>query len=232
MRTWRVQDVMTTDVVTVGVDTGYKEIVDVLTDRHISAAPVVDDEGRVVGVVSEADLLHKIEYLGDDDERRVFISRRRRQARAKAHGPVARDLMSTPAVTVRPDTPLVEAARRMDDERVKRLPVVDDRGRLVGIVSRSDLLRVYLRPDREIAREVVDEVLGRTLWVEPSRVQVSVRGGVVTLEGRTDRRSTAELAVALTRGVPGVVEVVDRLGYDHDDRELAAAGPFGPFGVP
>jgi CBS domain-containing protein len=231
MRTWRVEEVMTSEVVTVRTDTPYREIVDVLAERRVSAAPVVDGDGRVVGVVSEADLLHKVEYMGED--RRVFVGRRRR-ARAKAHGTTAGDLMSSPAVTVPPTTSLAEAAKRMDDERVKRLPVVDERGRLLGVVSRADLLRMFLRPDSALERDVVDEVLGRTLWVEPGSVQVTVRGGVVTLDGRTDRRSTAELAVSLTRGVPGVVEVVDRLGFEFDDRQLAGARPFGagPFGAP
>jgi CBS domain-containing protein len=232
MRTWRVKDVMTTDVVTVTEETPYREIVDILTGRRVSAAPVVDGDRRVVGVVSEADLLHKIEYLGE--EPRVFAGRRRRQALAKAHGGVARDLMSAPAVTVQPGTSLTGAAKVMDDERVKRLPVVDERDRLLGIVSRADLLRVFARPDPEIAGDVVDEVLGRTLWVDPGRVQVTVRDGVVTLDGQADRRSTADLAVKLTQGVPGVVEVVDRLGFDFDDRELVEARRFGPgpFGMP
>jgi CBS domain-containing protein len=142
--------------------------------------------------------------------------------------------MSAPAVTVQPGTSLTGAAKVMDDERVKRLPVVDERDRLLGIVSRADLLRVFARPDPEIAGDVVDEVLGRTLWVDPGRVQVTVRDGVVTLDGQADRRSTADLAVKLTQGVPGVVEVVDRLGFDFDDRELVEARRFGPgpFGMP
>jgi CBS-domain-containing membrane protein len=162
----------------------------------------------------------------------VFAGRRRREAQEKAHGLLARDVMSAPAVTVLPRTTLTGAAKLMDDERVKRLPVTDDLGRLCGIVSRGDLLRVYLRPDVEIQRDVVDEVLGHTLWVEPGMVDVIVRDGVVTLTGRTDRLSTAQLAVKLTGNVPGVVEVIDRLGYDFDDRKLADARYYGPYGMP
>jgi CBS domain-containing protein len=231
MRTWHVDDVMTTDVVTVKEDTPYREIVDTLTGRRVSAVPVVDELRQVVGVVSEADLLHKIEYLGDERERRVFAGRRRRASQVKAHGLLARDLMSGPAITVLPSATLIAAARLMDQERVKRLPVTDDLGRLRGIVSRADLLRVYLRPDPEIQQDVVSDVLGRTLWVEPGTVDVIVQAGVVTLTGRTDRLSTAQLAVKLTAAVPGVVEVVDQLGYDFDDRRLADVGLHGPFGT-
>ncbi|HEY8474459.1 MAG TPA: CBS domain-containing protein [Natronosporangium sp.] len=233
MRTWRVQDVMTADVVTVNEDTPYREIVDVLQEHRISAAPVVDQDRRVVGVVSEADLLCKIEYLGQPQERRIFASRRRRKAEAKAHGERAKNLMSAPAITVVPGTSLTAAAKLMDEARVKRLPVVDPLGKLVGIVARSDLLRVYLRPDREIERDVIDHVLTRTLWVEPGRVTVEVNDGVVVLTGRTDRYSTARLAVELSRAVPGVVEVVDRLGFDFDDRRLSESGRYvSPLGVP
>jgi CBS domain-containing protein len=234
MRSWTVDDVMTTDVVAVREDTCYREIVDMLAERAISAVPVVDVDWRVVGVVSEADLLHKIEFTGDGMERRIFASRRRRQAEAKADGLLARELMSAPPITVMPGTSLTVAAKLMDHERVKRLPVVDALGRLAGIVTRSDLLRVYLRADHEIADDVGHEVLERMLLTEPGRVTVRVRGGVVTMTGRVDRFSTARLAVKLARSVPGVVGVIDRLGFDFDDRKLAEASQFrpGPFGMP
>lgn len=219
MRSWEVGDVMTADVVTVKEDTPYRKIVDVLAERRVSAAPVVDVDDRVVGVVSGADLLHKVEFVGVEYERRVFASRRRREALTKAHGAVARDLMSAPAITVVPGTAITAAAKIMDDAQIKRLPVTDELGRLVGIVARSDLLRVYLRPDAEIKQDVVHEVLERALWVEPGAVDVAAHAGVVTLTGCTDRRSTAELVVKLTRTVPGVIEVVDQLGFDYDDLE-------------
>lgn len=234
MRTWQVDDVMTTAVVTVRPDMPYRDVVDTLAGHRVSAAPVVDDNGHVVGVVSEADLLHRIEFVGEEHERRVFASRRRRDAHQKAHGAVARDLMSRPAVTVSSGTPLVAAAKLMERERVKRLPVTDEHGRLRGIVSRSDLLRVHQRPDAQIEQEVIDEVLRRTLWVEPGSVLVDVDRGVVTLTGRTDRHSTKQLAIKLTQAVPGVVSVVDGLGFEFDDRELTGARRYGPnpFGMP
>jgi CBS-domain-containing membrane protein len=234
MRTWQVDDVMTTDVVTVRPDTPYREIVDTLANHRVSAAPVVDEDQRVLGVVSEADLLHRIELVGEEHERRVYASRRRRDARAKAHGGTARELMSAPAITVSSGSSITAAAKIMDAERVKRVPVTGPDGGLRGIVSRSDLLRVYLRPDSEIEDDVVEEVLRRTLWVEPGMVRVRVEQGVVTLSGRTDRHSTKQLALQLTRAVSGVVSVVDELGFEFDDREIAKARHYGPnpFGAP
>ncbi|KXK58678.1 hypothetical protein AWW66_28425 [Micromonospora rosaria] len=221
MRTWQVGDVMTVDVVTVREETPYRAVVDTLLRHGISAVPVVDESRRVLGVVSEADLLHKIEHSGQADQRRVFVGRRRRDAREKAGALLARDLMSTPAVTTDAQASLPAAARRLDRERVKRLPVLDDLGRLVGIVTRSDLLRVHLRSDAEIREDVVQEVLRRVLAVQDGLVTVRVRDGAVTLAGRLDRRSDADLAGRLAARVSGVVRVTNEIGYDVDDRAPA-----------
>ncbi|WP_422751940.1 CBS domain-containing protein [Micromonospora sp. WMMD708] len=233
MRTWQVQDVMTVDVLTVDEDTGYRAVVDLLTARHVTAVPVVDGTRRVLGVVSQADLLHKVERLGQPHERRIFPGRRTRTAWAKATATLAGDLMTTPAVTVSPGATLAQAARIMDRRGVKRLPVVDDLDRLVGIVTRGDLLRVHLRPDADIRRDVVTDVLHRVLGVPDGTVEVTVHGGVVALTGQLDRWSTVHLALRLSAQVSGVVEVVDALGYAVDDAPLAAlrAGGVTPAGV-
>ncbi len=220
MKTWRVSDVMTRGVLSVGADTPYRQIVDTLAAHRISAVPVVDSFDRVLGVVSESDLLHKIEFsVGDGGEWRFFEGRRRRSARTKAAGEVASELMSAPPVTAMPDTPIAAAARRMHEARVTRLPVVSDLGRLVGIVTRGDLLRVYLRSDSEIRRDVVKEVLHKVLAVEPGTVRVEVNGGVVTIEGQVERHSAAALAIRVCHAIPGVVDVVDELRYETDDTE-------------
>ncbi|MGC4896682.1 CBS domain-containing protein [Micromonospora sp. DT31] len=233
MRTWQVQDVMTTTVASVREDTAYREVVDLLADRRVTAAPVVDGARRVLGVVSEADLMYKVELQGQPSERRILLDRRRREARAKARATSAVDLMTAPAVTISPDATLVEAARVMDARGVKRLPVVDDLGRLIGIVTRGDLLKVHLRPDAGIRRDVVEEVLWHCLGIPDGVVDVTVHRGVVTLTGMVERRSTVQLAVRLTRQVSGVVEVVDALGYAVDDAPLAALrfGGGTPAGV-
>lgn len=223
MKTWQVNDVMTTAVVTVSESAPYRAVVDLLVAHRFSAVPVVDDFQRVLGVVSEADLLRKIEYAGAE-EPRLFDGRRRRGERIKASARTVADLMSTPPVTVPAGTSLAAAARLMDSEAVKRLPVVDDLGRLIGIVSRGDLLKVHLRPDDEIRTDVESGVLRTSLVDDANDVQATVQDGVVTLTGRVDRISTKDITDRLIRQIPGVVTVVDELEYDYDDRNILGTG--------
>jgi len=230
MKLWRVDDVMTTDVVSVREDTPYHDVVNVLIGRRVSAVPVVDRFHHVVGVVSEADLLHKVEADGQAKPR-IFESPRRRNERAKAGGRTAGDVMTSPALCVSPSVAVAAAARRMHQEQVKRLPVEDDLGRLVGIVTRSDLLKVHLRSDAAIRRDVAEEVFRQILAVEPGKVSVQTACGVVTLSGRTHFRSTADKALRLTRQVPGVVDVAGELSYDVDDRLAVGSETGAPFGV-
>ncbi|WP_034216584.1 CBS domain-containing protein [Actinoplanes subtropicus] len=221
MKNWTVDDVMTTKVVSVDQGASYRSVVDTLIEHRVSAVPVVDSFLRVSGVVSEADLLRKIEYAGDETPR-MFESRRRRGERGKALARTAANLMSAPAVTVLNGTSLVAAARRMDAEGVKRLPVVDDLGRLVGIVTRGDLLKVHLRPDEDI---VADITAG--LGEDAGSVTVSVEDGTVTLTGKVELWSTANEAARLARRVAGVAGVTDEVTFEVDDRY-----PYGPaFGV-
>jgi len=141
----------------------------------------------------------------------------RRTARAKAAGDTAAELMTAPAVTVGPEVSVAEAAKLLDRHGIKRLPVVDDAGRLVGIASRADLLKVFLRSDEDIHREVLEDVLRHTMWVDPDAFTVEVRDGVVTLMGPLEFRSLIPIAVRLVHGVDGVVDVVDRLWFEVDD---------------
>ncbi|GGN84386.1 hypothetical protein GCM10010112_63750 [Actinoplanes lobatus] len=219
---------MTQKVVSVGEDTSYRQVVDVLVGHRFSAVPVVDEAYRVVGVVSEADLLRKIEYAGAEKPR-MFESRRRRGERDKAHGSTAAELMSAPAVLATANMTVTAAARLMNTEAVKRLPVVDDLGRLTGIVSRGDLLKVHLRLDDEILADIEKAVLKPFLAEDSRAVTTQVVNGVVTLTGKVERRSSAEIAIRLARQVAGVVEVYSRLDYDFDDREFR--GPRQPFGA-
>jgi CBS-domain-containing membrane protein len=221
MKPIRVRDVMSTDIAVVGPDTPYREIVEVLAARRVSGVPVVDESDHVLGVVSEADLLYKVERAGQHGPPRIFERHGQRAARTKAAGDVAKELMTAPAVTVRAEDSVPYAAKVMEAKRVKRLPVVHEHGRLVGIVSRADLLMVHLRPDEDILREIAEEVLERALWIDPGLASVDVDEGVVTLAGRLDRRSTAVIAVRLAEAVPGVVDVVDELEYAQDDTDQA-----------
>jgi CBS domain-containing protein len=204
-----VGDVMTRDVRVARRGTPLKEIARQLSTHRISAMPVLDEQDRLLGVVSEADLVRRERH----DPRRRW--RRRRPARTT--GAAAKDLMTTPAITITAETDVARAARLMDARGVKRLVVVDPESRLIGIVSRADLVRVFLREDDEIRREIVDDVLVRMLWQDPELVTVDVEDGVVTLSGRLAQRSDIPVAVRLTRAVGGVVDVVNRLGYTVDD---------------
>lgn len=220
-----VDDVMTKDVVTVHPGTSYKRVVELLAEHRISGLPVVDAMGVVVGVVSEADLLHKEEFSPSDDESHpLFRTRQRKAALGKARGDTAAELMSAPAITVSPYLKVGEAARILSRRGVKRLPVVDDRGRLVGVVTRADLLTVFLRDDGEIRDEIENDVIKRSLWEDPSRVRVEVTDGVVTLSGQVELDTLVPITANLVAAVPGVVDVVNELSYAEraSDREPAA----------
>lgn len=212
----KVRDVMTTQVRNVYLGSPVKLIADELDAGRISAMPVLDDEANVVGVVSEADLLHKITYQ-DDTEEWPRLFRRHRVDRAKAEGLAARDLMTAPAVTISPNASVVEAALLMEQRHIKRLPVVNDLGSLVGIVSRGDLVRLFLRSDEEIRSEVQEEVLDRALLLSSGSASVWVANGIPTLRGRLKRRSDTQLAAELARRVDGVVDVVNELAWEEDD---------------
>jgi CBS-domain-containing membrane protein len=194
----RVQDVMTIEVVVAQPTTPVKQVADLLAGHGLSALPVIDGQGRVLGVVSETDL------FGDSQR--------------PAGGPVATtagEVMTSPAVTVSPHATLTEAARRMQADGLKRLPVVAGSGRLIGIVSRADLLRPLVRPDEHISRDV-EELLERKLLVAAG-VEVEVRDGIVTLTGQLERRSLISILVGLADGIEGVVRVEDWLTFAYDD---------------
>ena len=216
----RVRDVMTPEVVTVGEQASFKEIAATMAEHRVSALPVLDAEGRVAGIVSEADLLLKEEFPEGPAGRRLFQSRRQRMERAKAAGATAAELMTAPTVTIGPDATVTEAARLLHRHGIKRLPVVDPAGPLLGIVSRADLLKVFLRADADIAAEVRQQVLTRAMWINPDTVAVEVRGGVVTLTGQLERRSLIPITVNLVRGLDGVLDVVDRLSFELDDSRI------------
>jgi CBS domain-containing protein len=216
-----VQDLMTTQVVTVGPDTPFKEIVARLAEHRVSAVPVVDGSRRVLGVVSEADLLLKEEHP-DPDEVPLFWTKRRRAEHDKAAASVARDLMTVAVVSIAPGATVAEAARRMHTAKVKRLPVVEAGGRLVGIVSRGDLLKVYNRSDQDIRREIMDDVIVGQFMMDPHRFSIHVDDGVVVLQGRAERHSMLPYLVRAVHGVEGVVRVENGLSYDVDDLDVVA----------
>ena len=211
----KVKDVMTTDVATTDPDTQLKEAARELVRRRISGMPVVDSDLQVLGVVSEADILAKegseprggggfIQWLVDPGD--PWIT-------ARFDAVTVGEAMSTPAQTITPDRPIAEAATIMLDEGVNRLPVVDTDGKLVGLVSRGDLVRAFARPDDEIRREIEEDVVRKTLWLDPATLDVTVTNGIVTLAGDVASAADAELLPTLTREVPGVVQVSSSLTH-------------------
>jgi CBS domain-containing protein len=221
-----VKDVMTTHVVAVRRNASFKDMAVSLREHRVSAFPVLDDEDRVVGVVSEADLLAKEAV----DLGRGHVSALRHHGvfhnkeQAKAAGVTAADLMSAPPVTIGPHEPVTQAARLMYGRKVKRLPVTDEEGRLIGIVSRSDVLSVYSRPDADIRREITERVLLDTLLVDPARFTVTVLDGQVTIEGTPETAMVGRDIIEETRHVEGVVSVRDRLTYPSGENWPTIAG--------
>ncbi|MFJ2238041.1 CBS domain-containing protein [Streptomyces sp. NPDC087859] len=221
----KVGSVMTTEVVRATYGTTFKEVARLLGDHRISGLPVVDEDERVIGVISETDLLLRQAQTPDPYEpkkrfRLATLTRAGRRRAAKARARTAGQLMSQPPITVPADATIVEAARTMARHHIERLPVLDEEQRLVGIVTRRDLLQVFLRPDAEIRAEVIDEVLVRALWLPPRGIDVAVTEGVVTLSGQMERKSETEIAVSMTRQMDGVVAVVDKLTHRLDDSDL------------
>ncbi|MFD5325948.1 CBS domain-containing protein [Streptomyces sp. NPDC127092] len=198
MKHMKIGGLMTGDVVSAVPGTSFREIARLLAEHEISGVPVVDEDDHVVGVVSESDLLAHRELT-------------------------ARALMTTPAVTVHAEETVADAARLMVRLGVERLPVVDVEERLVGIVTRRDLLCVYLRPDAEIRRRIREDVLTDAMDLPGDAVDAHVMDGVVTLAGRVRRRSQALMLVGLAERVDGVVAVVDRLTWHEDDTRLTSA---------
>jgi CBS domain-containing protein len=206
-----VKQVMTTQVVAVKLGASFKEMAAALRENRVSAFPVIDDDGKVIGVVSEADMLAK-EVLNADHTGTITAMLHGRQ-QDKADGLTARDLMTHPAVTVTPDDSVEQAARLMYTLQVKRLPVIDRGGFLVGIISRTDVLAVYDRPDDEIRQEIIDNVIVDGFLQDPDQFTVGVRAGVVTLEGSPQSVALGHDLVRKMRHVQGVVAVRDRLSY-------------------
>ncbi|AZQ39430.1 CBS domain-containing protein [Streptomyces cyaneochromogenes] len=217
-----VGELMTRDVVRARRDMPFKEIVRLLTENDITAVPVVDDRDHTVGVVSEADLLRKSAGQADPSGR-APVPRLEAWERAKAEGARAEELMSAPAVCARPEWNVVEAARLMETRHVKRLPVVDEADRLLGIVSRGDLLRIFLRRDDAIRDEIAEDVLRRTMGLDPSEVTAEVHEGQVSLRGSVEFRSLIPVIERLCRSVDGVVSVAEHITYRTDDSRRSPA---------
>ena len=214
-----VKDIMTTRVISVGKDATFRDMAAALREYRISAFPVVDADRKVIGVVSEADMLNKAALA---DEEGVISGILHRRDQAKARGVTAGDLMTTAVVAVRPEDTVEHAARLMYDRGVKRLPVTDESGRLVGIISRADVLSVFDRTDAAISHEITSDVIRGEFLKDPSAIHVTVMDGIVTLTGRPETSEIGRDIVRQVRHVPGVVAVRDRLDYPPSADPLAS----------
>jgi CBS domain-containing protein len=231
-----VRDVMASPVITVRRDTPLKDVARLLINHGVSGVPVVDERGAVLGVVSEGDFLVKEQGIGEIHHRRLarlFGESAEAQAQlGKVEARTAGEAMTAPAITVAPGSAIRDAAALMTRESVNRLPVVED-DRLVGIVTRADLLRAYLRTDEELERVVRDDVVLRMLWLDPATFDISVKNGEATITGHVERRSTAEIIEHSIRMVPGIVAVHADLPWSMDDRNIRPAerDAVFPYGV-
>ena len=208
----RVADVMTSNPVAVRANASFKEIAARLREHHVNAFPVIDNDDKVIGVVSEADLLPKEALEAGYESHRGISGLRHHAEREKAEGLTAADLMSTPPVTIGPLDLVSHAAHLMYDQRITCLPVVD-RERLVGVISRADVLSVFGRTDADIRWHIVEKILLQEFLTDPARFTVTVQDGVVTLTGRPENADMGHDIVATVRHTEGVVAVRDELTY-------------------
>lgn len=212
-----VKDLMSRDVVSVTPLTSLKHVAQLLTAHRISGMPVLGDAGEVVGVVSEADIL--VAEQGESPSRRwlgpLLGAADTRGARTVA------DAMTAPAITIGEHSDVTEAARRMTEDHVNRLPVLDWSGALVGIVTRADLVRAFARADAVLEEEIRKDIVARVFWMDETAVDVRVERGEVELEGHVEQRFDAELLARLVRRVPGVVAVRSSLTWQYDERDAS-----------
>ena len=218
-----VSDVMTRHVHVASPLTPFKRLVRLIEENRVSAIPIVDQQGVPIGIVSQTDLLLKQTHQRRDLSRDVLQVEKRRHERAKAEGTFASDVMTSPVVTVRSDTDLGAAARLMQEKNLRRLVVVDEGDRIAGIVSRADLLKVFLRTDEELLEEIRGELIPAVVMSAMDTVKVAVCWNVATLSGSVDRKSDAEILTRLTRELDGVVAVIDELTYTWDDTAAVLA---------
>jgi CBS domain-containing protein len=220
-----VEDVMTRDVITVTPRATLKAVAETLSARRISGVPVVEGP-RVVGVVSEADILAK--EARESQPTTFGRLLRRRRVSAKRTARTAGEAMTSPPLTVSQRCDVSQAARLMVERGINRLPVVSEDDVLVGIVTRADLVRAFVRSDDEIARELRQDVAVKTLWLDPDAIEISVRGGEVTLDGKVDQKVDADLLALLAARVPGVVSVRSDLVWRVDSPRVPESDPHVP----
>jgi CBS domain-containing protein len=220
----RLNELMTKDIITVGPDASLKEAARRMIEAGISGLPVTDDNGALLGVITEADFVAN--EAGRRAPKRAGLLRHwLKDEEMPAHERKVRDVMTAEVKTLPPDADHAEAARTMQKEGIKRIPVVGEGGRLVGIVSRGDILRAFTRSDAAIISEITDHVLREVLWIDPKLIHIACDDGNVVLSGRLETRSDAQLLTELTRRLDGVTSVNDQLSWSYDNTKLEMPTP-------
>lgn len=219
----RISELMTTDVITVGPDTSLKEAARRMLEAGVSGLPVTDADENLVGIITEAD------FVASEADRRVqkragLLRFFTGQHDLPDHELKVGDVMTTELIVISPDEDHADAARLMERERVKRLPVVDS-GKLVGLVSRTDMLRAFTRPDQEIIDEIKEHVMREVLWIDPRRVTVESVDGNIVLRGKLETRTDANLLIELTKRLDGVASVADQLDWEVDNTKVEMTSP-------
>ncbi len=219
----RVSDLMTTDILTVGPEASLKEAARRMLEGEISGLPVINDDGDLVGIITEAD------FMATEADRRVtrragllrlFV----RDAEIPSHERLVGDVMTTDVKVIGPESDHAEAARLMEKEGIKRIPVVAD-GRLIGLIARADMLKAYVRSDQEIIDEIQGHVMKDILWIDSRRVEIECVDGNVIVSGHLETKSDASLLIELTRRLDGVTSVSDHLTWEVDNTKLEMVSP-------
>ena len=224
----KLEDLMTTDVITVGVDTSLKEAARRMIEAGVSGLLVTGTRGELLGIISEGDFVanesHRregtrpriLKWFLDDEEIPTFER-------------TVEDIMTAEVLTLPPDADHTEAARLMQKAGIKRIPVIAEGGKLLGLVARSDILRAFARPDSEIADEITEHVMRKVLWLDPRKVTIRVDDGNVSMAGRLETKSDAHLLVEMTKRLDGVVSVSDSLTWEVDNSKVTMVPPpLGP----
>jgi CBS domain-containing protein len=221
----KVRDLMTTDPITTTPDALLKEAARIMVREKISGLPVMEGS-KVVGIVTEGDFLRQ-EANRDQPYRLSLLEALFGEGAAEPAVETVGEVMTEPVITITPDATVSEAARVMSHRKVKRLPVLDDGGNLIGVISRADVVNAFTKPDEVIEDEVREDIVRRLLFLEPDVIDVGVDDGVVTLSGELENRTEAHLLEELTRRIAGVVRVVSNLTYEVDDQRIGKSYPLG-----
>lgn len=220
----KVRELMTVGLITIGPNASLKEAARRMIESGVSGLPVTDDARRLVGIITEADFVKTESGRRAGKRARLLRWFGREEDEVASAERLVEDVMTAEVVTLHPEADHVEAARLMRKAGVKRIPIVENDG-LIGIVSRSDILRAFARPDADIIDEIVSHVIGDVLWIDARRVEVRCIEGNVRLRGRLETKSDATLLEELTRRVDGVVSVDAKLSWEIDNTKLEMVSP-------